>query len=645
MTNVSLKISTRECVPDNRFLGYEGENEVNKLIFKFEDGFFDGSGLLNVHRGEQKGYVTLKKVGETYELPVENSLLAQKGDVRFQLSITSTEGKVIKFDPFVMVVKDAIDADVELPEEYPSWIDEANAKLAEMDKAIEDAEKLDAKVEPTQNGALITITGRNGITTTEVLHGTGGGTGGGIVSETDPIYIKDKPNIALKSEIPTKVSQLNNDKGYITEEDIPEPPKVPTKTSDLENDSNFVTESYVKKEIANAQLGGDGGEIDLSGFATKDELPTKSSDLENDSGIITEETDPTVPGWAKQSTKPTYTKTEIGLGSVDNVKQYSVNNPPPYPVTSVNGNTGAVVVDVPSKTSDLTNDSNFATLEQVEEEIATFDFIKVVDVLPETGLENRFYFVPKSDSDTQDLFDEFAWINNQWEYIATKRMEVDLTDYATKEELTSKQDTLVSGTNIKTVNNQSILGKGNIAITGGSGGGSNPTGTIISFMGLIAPDGYLICDGSELNIDVFPELANHFETQFGTKNHFGGDGTTTFALPDLRNEFLRGYHGGASEQLSGDVGIHQDATNFNVMGAVSNEHYIYASFLNLSKGEQDYLPPYGSDTVSRWSDAYSMAGRKTSTNSNVNANYNDSTHFSHYTSRPTNVAVLYCIKY
>ena len=38
-------------------------------------------------------------------------------------------------------------------------------------------------------------------------------------------------------------------------------------------------------------------------------------------------------------------KSDIGLGNVDNVKQYSVTNPPPYPVTSVNGQTGDVTVD------------------------------------------------------------------------------------------------------------------------------------------------------------------------------------------------------------------------------------------------------------------------------------------------------------
>ena len=64
------------------------------------------------------------------------------------------------------------------------------------------------------------------------------------------------------------------------------------------------------------------------------------------------ETDPTVPAWAKAATKPNYTKSEVGLGNVDNVKQYSASNPPPYPVTSVNGKTGAVTVSaVPSCTT------------------------------------------------------------------------------------------------------------------------------------------------------------------------------------------------------------------------------------------------------------------------------------------------------
>ena len=50
----------------------------------------------------------------------------------------------------------------------------------------------------------------------------------------------------------------------------------------------------------------------------------------------------------------TLTKADVGLGNVANERQYSSENPPPYPVTSVNGKTGAVTVpsvNVPSTTS------------------------------------------------------------------------------------------------------------------------------------------------------------------------------------------------------------------------------------------------------------------------------------------------------
>ena len=106
------------------------------------------------------------------------------------------------------------------------------------------------------------------------------------------------------------------------------------------------------------------GQID--NLAAKDEIPTKTSDLTNDNGYITgyTETDPTVPSWAKASSKPSYSKSEVGLGNVDNVKQYSASNPPPYPVTSVNGKTGAVTVNVPTKTSQLTNDAGYLTENQ-----------------------------------------------------------------------------------------------------------------------------------------------------------------------------------------------------------------------------------------------------------------------------------------
>lgn len=44
-------------------------------------------------------------------------------------------------------------------------------------------------------------------------------------------------------------------------------------------------------------------------------------------------------------------KSDVGLGNVANERQYSSANPPPYPVTSVNGKTGAVTVETSSGTT------------------------------------------------------------------------------------------------------------------------------------------------------------------------------------------------------------------------------------------------------------------------------------------------------
>lgn len=57
------------------------------------------------------------------------------------------------------------------------------------------------------------------------------------------------------------------------------------------------------------------------------EVPTKTSQLTNDRGFITgyTETDPTVPAWAKASTKPTYTANEI-IDSVSKSEAFDVRH-------------------------------------------------------------------------------------------------------------------------------------------------------------------------------------------------------------------------------------------------------------------------------------------------------------------------------
>ncbi len=192
------------------------------------------------------------------------------------------------------------------------------------------------------------------------------------------------------------------------------------------------------------------------------------------SGGITQETDPTVPEWAKQPTKPTYTKSEVGLENVDNVHQYSENNPPPYPVQSVNGKTGAVSLGaadvgarpstwtptasdvgalpaytkIPAKTSDLQNDSGFITRlvsdlvnyplksdiysrKEINEMISAIPkfSIEVVSELPTSNISaTTVYLVGGGNGD--DLYTEYIYVSGTWEILGSQR--VDLTGYATE---------------------------------------------------------------------------------------------------------------------------------------------------------------------------------------------------------------------
>lgn len=59
-----------------------------------------------------------------------------------------------------------------------------------------------------------------------------------------------------------------------------------------------------------------------------------------------------------------------------------------------------------------------------------------------------------------------------------------MSNYATKEEVNAKQDKLVSGSSIKTINNTSLLGTGNITV------GNYPLSTTTSSSMLLSPNTY-----------------------------------------------------------------------------------------------------------------------------------------------------------
>ena len=66
-----------------------------------------------------------------------------------------------------------------------------------------------------------------------------------------------------------------------------------------------------------------------------------------------------------------------------------------------------------------------------------------------------------------------------------------------------------------------------------------PVGTILSFAGQTPPDGYLECNGQAVSRTKYAALFAAIGTIWGS-----GNGSTTFNLPDLRGEFLRGWDHG-----------------------------------------------------------------------------------------------------
>lgn len=202
---------------------------------------------------------------------------------------------------------------------------------------------------------------------------------------------------------------------------------------------------------------------------------------------------------------------------------------------------------------------------------------------------------------------------------------------------TSKNITItpISSVIIEEINHQIVIDPVEY-VNSSKGLEDTPVGHIISHMGTVAPKHYLICDGSEYNIADYPYLAQHMIDNFGTVNYFGGDGTTTFAVPDLRGEFLRGTDTNSHENQGsgGSVGEHQDATEAPIIqGGGNNFGVRYQN--TITDGE--ILEVYKNIDSNKKEDSMLKYGPSTSTKLSVE--------YASYTSRPTNTSVLYCIKY
>ena len=140
-----------------------------------------------------------------------------------------------------------------------------------------------------------------------------------------------------------------------------------------------------------AEVATSGSYNDLEDKPSIPVVPTNVSAFNNDAGYLTgyTETDPTVPSWAKAPAKPTYTAGEVGalpdsthipskVSELSNDSGYittetdptvpawaKASSKPSYTASEV----GALpdTTSIPSKVSDLDNDSNFTTKTYVDE--------------------------------------------------------------------------------------------------------------------------------------------------------------------------------------------------------------------------------------------------------------------------------------
>jgi microcystin-dependent protein len=105
-----------------------------------------------------------------------------------------------------------------------------------------------------------------------------------------------------------------------------------------------------------------------------------------------------------------------------------------------------------------------------------------------------------------------------------------------------------------------------------------PVGTIVAYGGGEVPEGWLLCDGSIQAMVSFPELAQ------ALGNAWGEPTETTFVLPDLRGQFLRGLDSGAGRDPDSErtVGSYQRDAMQRITASLTRLAFDTASANNAS---------------------------------------------------------------
>lgn len=163
---------------------------------------------------------------------------------------------------------------------------------------------------------------------------------------------------------------------------------------------------------------------------------------------------------------------------------------------------------------------------------------------------------------------------------------------------------------------------------------------------LNSPLGFLKCDGSAVSRTDFSRLFSVIGTTYGT-----GNGSTTFNLPDLRGEFLRGFDDGRTVDSGRVIGTVQSAQNLSHSHTVNSHSHDLSNHTHISGPFAYNAGLFGSlsgnsvQYAGAWNDLSQTpyTGGPSSNNSGSTSpgtNSNGGTDL-----RPRNVAVSYFIKY
>lgn len=290
-----------------------------------------------------------------------------------------------------------------------------------------------------------------------------------------------------------------------------------------------------------------------------------------------------------------------------------------------------------------------------------------VTALPTTNInENAEYLVMTNTSDPATLTGTYVRVNGNW--VQTEKMEGgfhivtalptlsidDKNDYIVVGDLTKPDETLIGHYAYDKATNKWISLSSKYEVYRGlsvNGYATNeedyqemPVGAVAPFFGKTAPAHYLICDGTVYNVGTHPELEAFIVETYGKLNQWGGNGTTTWAVPDLRGEFLRGAGTNSHTQTTAGstftegsgagVGVHQTSTVHKLL------------VTDLTRNLVQFVEP---TAASNWNSAFNadaqpLGKRYTSpATSAIPTAYNDGYQWG-YTSRPTNTSVNWIIK-